>query len=291
MIYEGDIYRPPSEADSFILQTTIGCSHNGCIFCCSYQEKKYREREIGDIFADIDEISARYKGVRRVFLADGDAMAMSTEKLLTIMGKLYRSFPALERVSLYSTPRDLLRKSSQELISLRESGLGIVYLGVETGNDELLAWIRKGVTRAEIAEAGIKTREAGLTISATVINGLGGLDKMAAHAQDTARLINEIDPQYLGLLTIMVVSGTPIYEMEKRKEYQVPQPFEILSEIKMMVEGLDVSNCVFRANHASNYLPLKGTLPGDKKKLLETLDTMLSSGDAKRLKPEFLRGL
>ena len=291
MIYEGAIYRPPSEANSFILQTTIGCSNNRCIFCISYLEKKYRQREMEDIFADIDEISARYKGIDRVFLADGDAMAMSTGDLLTILDKLYRSFPALERVSLYSTPRDLLRKSSQELMQLREAGLGIVYLGVETGNDELLAWIRKGVNHAEIAEAGIKTREAGLIISATVINGLGGLEKMAAHAEDTAKLINEIDPQYLGLLTIMVVEGTPIYEMVQRGEYQVPAPFEILKEIKIMVEGIEVSGCVFRANHASNYLPLKATLPGDKQKLLDTLETMLDSGDAMRLKPEYLRGL
>ena len=291
MTYEGGIYRPPSEANSFILQTTIGCSHNRCIFCISYLEKKYREREMEDIFADIDEISAKYRGVNRVFLADGDAMAMSTDKLLTIMEKLYRSFPMLDRVSLYATPRDLLRKSPEEMVRLREAGLGIVYLGVETGNDELLAWIRKGVSRAEIAEAGIKTREAGLIVSATIINGLGGLEKMAPHAQDTATLINEIDPQYLGLLTIMVVEGTPIYEMVRRKEYRVPAPFEILGEIKMMVETLDVSNCVFRANHASNYLPLKGTLPGDKQKLLDTLDAMLGSGDSNRLKPEFLRGL
>ena len=291
MIYEGAIYRPPSEANSFILQTTIGCSNNRCIFCISYTEKKFREREMEDIFADIDEISSKYRGIDRVFLADGDAMVMSTDKLLTIMDKLYKSFPMLERVSLYATPRDLLIKGPQELVRLREAGLGIVYLGVETGNDELLTWIRKGVSRAEIAEAGIKAREAGLIISATVINGLGGLEKMALHAQDTATLISEIDPQYLGLLTIMVVEGTPVYEMIRRKEYEVPAPFEILSEIKMMVEGLDVSNCVFRANHASNYLPLKATLPGDKKKLLDTLNSMLNSGDTKRLKPEFMRGL
>ena len=291
MVYEGAIYRPPSEAGSFILQTTIGCSHNSCIFCCSYSSKEFREREIGDIFADIDEVSARHKGVGRVFLADGDAMVMGTEKLLMILEKLYGSFKLLERVGLYATPRDLLRKSPLELERLREAGLGIVYMGVETGNEELLKWIRKGVSRAEISEAGIKAREAGLTVSVTVINGLGGVDKMVPHAADTATLINEIDPHYLGLLTVMVVDGTPIAGMIERNEYKVPAPMEILAEIRMMVEGLETSNCVFRANHASNYLPLKGTLPDDKQKLLDTLDAMLINGDAMRLKPEFLRGL
>ena len=291
MIYEGDIYRPPSEARSFILQTTIGCTHNHCIFCCSYTNKKYRERAIEDIFADIDEIASRYRRVGRVFLADGDALAMKTDTLLTIFDKLYQSFPALERVSLYATPRDLLVKSPEELHRLREAGLGIVYLGIETGNDEILKWIRKGVTRAEIAEAGKKAMSAGLILSVTVINGLGGLDKMEAHANDTATLINEIDPHYLGLLTLMVVDGTPIAEMIRKKEYIVPAPMEILREMKMMVEGLDVSNCIFRANHASNYLPLKGTLPWDKEKLLATLNAMLTGSDGMRLKPEHMRGL
>ena len=291
MTYEGAIYRPPSEANSFILQTTIGCSHNSCIFCCSYTSKEFREREMEGIFADIDEISARYKGVGRAFLADGDAMAMGAEKLLMILGKLYRSFPLLERVSLYATPRDLLKKSPAELEQLREAGLGIVYMGVETGNEELLKWIRKGVSRAEIAEAGIKAREAGLTVSVTVINGLGGLEKMALHAADTATLINEMDPHYLGLLTLMVVDGTPIARMIERNEYRLPAPMELLAEIRMMVEGIETSNCVFRANHASNYLPLKGTLPGDRQKLLDTIDAMLLKGDAARLKPDFLRGL
>ena len=291
MRYEGAIYRPPSEAHSFILQTTIGCSHNRCTFCISFMDKKFRERELKDIFADIDEISAQYKSIDKIFLADGNAMVMGTEKQLKVLEKLYKSFPVLERVGVYATPQDLLDKSPEELKRLQEAGLGIVYLGVETGNNELLAWIKKGVNRDEIAEAGIKAREAGLIISATVINGLGGLEKMALHASDTATLINRIDPHYLGLLTIMVVDGTPIARKVQRKEYVVPEPMEILAEIKMMVEGLEVSNCVFRANHASNYLPLKGTLPWDKEKLLITLDTMLKSGDTKQLRPEYMRGL
>ena len=291
MQYEGAIYRPPSEARSFILQVTIGCSHNRCAFCVSFIDKKFRERELTDIFADIEEVSAKIKRIDKVFLADGDAMVMGTEKLLKILDKLYRSFPYLERVGLYSTPQDLLHKSPQDLIRLQEAGLGIVYLGVETGNDELLAWIHKGATRAEIAEAGIKAREAGLVLSATVINGLGGREKMAIHAEETATLINKIDPHYLGLLTLMVCEGTIMGRRVQRGEFQIPAPLEILAEIKMMVEGLELSNCVFRANHASNYLPLKATLPEDKNKLLATIESMLSKKDATLLKPEYLRGL
>lgn len=291
MKYEGAIYRPPSEAGSFILQVTIGCSHNSCTFCVSFIDKKFRERELKDIFADIEEISAKYPGVERVFLADGNAMVMSTATLLKILDKLYGSFPRLQRVGLYATPQDLLHKSREELTELQQAGLGIVYMGVETGNEKLLSWIRKGVTRAEIAEAGIKAREAGLILSATVINGLGGLEKMAEHAADTASLINEIDPHYLGLLTLMVCDGTAMAAKVRRNEFKLPAPMEILAEIKMMVEGLEVSNCVFRANHASNYLPLKGTLPKDKYNLINTLNKMLQSGNTGMLRPEYLRGL
>ncbi len=291
MEYEGAIYRPPSEAGSFILQVTIGCSHNRCTFCVSFKDKKFRERELKDIFTDIEEVAAKIRGVDRVFLADGNAMVMNTNKLLAILDKLYRSFPELQRVGLYATPQDLLHKSREELVELQEAGLVIVYLGVETGNDNLLSWIHKGATRTEIAAAGIKAREAGLILSATVINGLGGMEKMAEHAAETATLINEIDPHYLGLLTLMVCNGTTIARKVQRNEFQVPTPLQILAEIKMMVEGLELSDCIFRANHASNYLPLKGTLPGDKQKLLHTLNTLLRSGDTRKLRPEYLRGL
>lgn len=291
MRYEGAIYRPPSEAGSFILQVTIGCSHNRCTFCVSFLEKKFRERELKDIFTDIEEVAAKIRGVERVFLADGNAMVMDTDKLLKILDKLYRSFPLLQRVGLYATPQDLLHKSHEELVQLQEAGLGIVYMGVETGNEKLLSWIHKGATRTEIAEAGIKTREAGLILSATVINGLGGTEKMADHASDTASLINEIDPHYLGLLTLMVCNGTAIAKKVERNEFKLPTPLEILAEIKMMVEGLEVSDCIFRANHASNYLPLKGTLPGDKQKIIETLNAMLRSRNTGMLRPEYLRGL
>lgn len=291
MRYEGAIYRPPSEAGSFILQVTIGCSHNRCTFCVTFIDKKFRERDLNDIFADIEEVAAEYRGVERVFLADGNAMVMHTDKLLKILNKLYNSFPRLKRVGLYATPQDLLHKSREELSELQQAGLGIVYMGVETGNDDLLLWVRKGATLKEIAEAGIKAREAGLILSATVINGLGGTEKMVEHAKETAALISEIDPHYLGLLTLLVCEGSIIARKLQRNEFILPTPLEILAEIKMMLEDLDVSNCIFRANHATNYLPLKGTLPGDKEKLLDLLNDMLRRKDMQMLRPEFLRGL
>ena len=293
MRYEGAIYRPPSEAGSLILQATIGCSHNQCTFCVSFMDKKYRERDLKDIFEDIETAAGYYQpgGIRRVFLADGDAMAMDTNKLLAILARLYETFPNLERVSLYATPQDLLDKQPRELEDLKRAGMGIVYMGVETGNEELLAWIRKGVTREEVSRAGQRAREAGLVLSVTVINGLGGTEKMAAHARDTATLLNEIDPPYLGLLTLMVCEGTPIARQLQRGQFALPSPLEMLLEIRMMLEPLELTNCVFRCNHASNYLPLRGTLPWDKEALLQALDTVLQQKDTRSLRPEFLRGL
>jgi radical SAM superfamily enzyme YgiQ (UPF0313 family) len=218
-------------------------------------------------------------------------MVMDTAKLQAILDKLYEAFPRLERVGIYATPQDLLHKEKEELVQLREAGLNIVYMGVETGNEELLAWIRKGATRAEVSEAGRRAREAGLVLSVTVINGLGGLEKMVEHAYDTATLLNEIGPDYLGLLTLMVCQGTPLARQVEKNLFQVPGPMEMLREIEMMIEPLELSNCVFRCNHASNYLPLKGTLPQDKQKLLETLRSVHRSGDTRALRPEFLRGL
>lgn len=291
MRYEGSIYRPPSEANSLILQITIGCSHNRCTFCVAFIDKKFRERELDEIERDIDEAARSLGGVRRIFLADGNAMVMQTDKLIKVLNKLHKSFPYLERVGIYASPMDLLEKSEAELKAIREAGLHIVYYGVETGNEELLDWIRKGATKEEIIEAGRKARNAGFDLSITVINGLGGMDKMEAHAVDTAEVLNKIDPEYLGLLTLMVVAGTPMARKVDRGEFKVPGQLAILNEIELMLRNLELSNCVFRANHASNYLPLKGNLPEDKEKLVKMLEKVRLSGDLSRLRPEYLRAL
>ena len=291
MRYEGSIYRPPSEANSLILQITIGCSHNRCTFCVAFMDKKYRERELAEIEKDINETASTLQGVKRIFLADGNAMAMQTDKLLVVLKKLYSAFPKLERVGIYATPQDLLEKSKEELTAIKEAGLNIVYLGVESGNEEILTWIRKGATSDEIVEAGQRARAAGLVLSVTVINGLGGTERMEEHARETAEVLNKIDPEYLGLLTLMVVEGTPIARQLARGEFKLPGQLEILREIEMMLQSLELSNCVFRCNHASNYLPLKGDLPKDKQKLLKALEKVRLSGDLSHLRPEYMRAL
>jgi radical SAM superfamily enzyme YgiQ (UPF0313 family) len=291
MRYEGNVFRPPSEAGSLILQVTIGCSHNQCTFCRMYKGEKYREREWDEIKEDIDFCAERLKRTKRIFLADGDALAMRTENLLKVLNYLFDSFPMLERVGTYANPGSILEKDLTELIRLREAGLKIAYLGVETGNEEMLKEIRKGVTRAEMIEAGLKLKKAGIILSVTIINGLGGNEKMVEHARDTATILNEIDPDYLSFLTLMLPPGSPLYRKAQRNEFKIPEAMEILKEIELMLKPLNLSNCVFRSNHASNYLPLGGTLPRDKEKILEVLGAVLKSGDMRYLRPEYLRGL
>lgn len=291
MRYEGQIYRPPSEAKSLILQATIGCSHNKCTFCVMYKDKKYRERSLEDIRADIQEAKRVLGDVRRVFLADGNALAMEQTKLMSVLRELSQAFPSLERVGIYANPGDLLGKSVSQLRELKEAGIGIVYLGVETGNDKILEQVRKDATAAEIIQAGRRAKDSGIPLSVTVINGLGGYELMKEHAADTAKLLNEMDPDYLGLLTLMVAPGTPIARQMERGEFQLFGPMEILAEIEMMLEPLELTNCVFRSNHASNYLPLGGVLPRDKEQIMQGLRSVLDKADMGKLRPEQFRGL
>ncbi len=291
MRYEGSIYRPPSEARSLILQATVGCSHNKCTFCVMYKDKKYRERSLEDIFADIRRARQVLGDVRRVFLADGNALAMDSDNLLAVLQELYQTFPSLERVGIYANPSDLLGKSLAQLEALKKAGLGIIYLGVETGNEVLLERVRKGATADEILQAGLRAKEAGIPLSVTVINGLGGHELMEAHAADTAKLINAMDPDYLGLLTLMLPPGTPMARQVERGEFQVPGPLDILAEIEKMLSPLELTNCLFRSNHASNYLPLGGVLPRDKEEILKRLRAVLSQADTGRLRPEHFRAL
>ncbi len=290
--YEGSIWRPPSEARSLILQATVGCSHNACIFCVSYKDKRFRVRGAKGIEADLEMLPHSLKrGVRRVFLADGNALAMTTNEMTSTLGVLRKNLPALERVGAYAYAKDLREKTVKDLEQLRAAGLGIVYLGLETGDDELLRWCRKGVDSRELVEACKKIRVAGIPLSLTIILGLGGLERSERHARATAKALNEIDPEYVGALTLMIPQGTPLYEMTQRGEFTPMRPFEILQELRTLVAGLELSNCVFRTNHASNYLPLGGTLSRDKKRILETLDTVIAEHDDSVLRPHGLRGL
>ena len=274
-----------------ILQATVGCSHNKCAFCSMYKNKKFRVRELSEIFADIEEVAKQIKEVKRVFLADGNSLAIPTEQLLQILSRLYEAFPYLERVSVYANPQDILDKGVEQLGLLREAGLTLAYLGVETGNQELLEKVNKGATREEMVEAGRIAREGGITLSVTVINGLGGKELMGRHAQDTAVLLSQMDPDYLAFLSLMLAPGAPMTRWAEKGEFVPLEPMEILEEIRLMLQDLELSSCVFRSNHASNYLPLKGHLPQDQERLLQMLDEVLQKKDTRYLRPEQFRSL
>ena len=292
MRYEGNVFRPPSEARSYILQCTVGCSHNRCTFCSMYKDKKYRVRDLAEIMADIRVAGEYYGDLYKVFLADGDALAMPTDDLLVILAALYRTFPSLKHVGIYASPDSILGKSPEDLKKLKEAGITMAYLGVETGDRKLLEEIRKGVTYEEMVEAGHKVREAGILLSVTIILGLAGRTPQAVdHARNTARILNEINPDYIGALTLMLEPKTEMYRRLQRGEFELPNPFEILDELRLIIQGLEVQGTEFRSNHASNYLAIKGRLPEDKQKILALINNIIDTNDRRYLRPEYMRGL
>lgn len=289
--YEGDVFRPPSEARSLILQTTIGCSHNRCTFCAMYKKKKYRARSLTEINSDIVKTAACFPHTRRVFLADGNALAMATADLVAVMDHLNKAFPLFERVTLYGNPQDLLAKSEVELIELSDHRLKMIYLGVESGSAAVLEAVKKGVTPADLVKGAAKLKKAGIPLSVTVLNGLAGLEGTVEHARSTAEVLNAMDPEYIGLLSLITVSGTTMHRRFKSGELTALNPWQLLAEIRMMVEGFSLTNSVFRANHASNYLPLKATLSRDQQQLLIALDRIIAERSPSSLKNEYMRGL
>lgn len=289
MRYEGAIFRPPSEASSLIMQISVGCSNNTCTFCSAYKDKKFRIKTWPEIESDIQSANKYKKSVNRIFLADGNALMLDTKLLITTLERLYNDFPFLERVGIYAGAQDIIRKQPEELKKLKEAGLGIVYFGLESGSDKILKLVRKGVTAAKMVEACRKVKAAGLTLSITVISGLGGVDLTEEHASETAAVISAINPDYLSTLTLMVVEGTPLYDQVQRGEFKLMTPIQDLQELKLILEKVTLTNCTFRSNHASNYLPLKGVLNRDRQALLSLLERAFSDPDM--LRPEYLRGL
>ncbi len=291
MRYHGTVIRPPSEADSYIVQVTYGCAHNGCTFCGTYQDKPFQSRPADDVLADIRTAAEIMPYTRRVFLADGNALVLSTPRLIRILDALDENFPHLQRVGTYANAQDLLHKSHDELSSLCHRGLKIVYLGLESGSDEVLRRIEKGSTSAEMIEAVHRAQSAGIKVSVIGILGIAGPELSAVHAEETGRVVSEMGPRYLSMLTLMLVPGTPLEQQWRAGQFELMEPESLLAELRQVIHHLNCrSGCVFRTNHASNYLPLAGTLPKDKQRLLATLDAALTQGPGV-LRPEHWRGL
>jgi radical SAM superfamily enzyme YgiQ (UPF0313 family) len=288
--YIGSVYRPPSEAESLIIQVTLGCSHNKCSFCGSYLEKPFSIRNIKEITEDLAD-SMSMGPVSRIFLADGDALCIPQKRLIEILELVNRFHPEAERIGVYSNAKDILRKSVDELKRLKELKVGIIYLGVETGDEKLLKKICKGADYKQLVEAAHRVKEAGITLSVTVLLGIGGVEGSSDHARATAAILTDMDPDYVGALSVILVPGTPLHSEFTTGEFKLPDPFGLIEELRTIIAESSFTNCVFRSNHASNYLPVKATLPRDKKKILDAIDAILSSKDSRALRPEFLRAL
>ena len=289
MRYEGKLYRPPSEARSYIVQATIGCSHNLCTYCDMYRDKRFRVRALDEVLEDIDRAGTAYPMADRIFVADGDALVMDVDRWHAILAACREAFPALRRVSCYATAENVLEKTAEELRALREGGLEMLYIGPESGDDVTLKRIVKGGTFADHVEAARKAHEAGMRISVIVLLGAGGVDRTAEHARETARLVTEMDPEYVGALTLTVIPGTPQARMVEKGRFELPDIPTLLREMRTIVELAEPTHTVFRTNHASSYLPIAGELPRDRERILEAID--LALGGAIPLKPEYLRGL
>ena len=288
MRYEGNIIRPPSEADSYLLQITYGCSHNECTFCGTYPTK-FRVRPLDEVLTDIALAHKYIPQTRRVFLCDGDAMRLPTSHLLKILKALNMAFPDLQRVGIYTNARDILKKTDAELTELAQAKLTIAYLGLESGNDEILKRVNKGATAQEMINAVRKAQDAGIKMSVIGLIGLGGPELSREHAIDTAKTANAMNPRYFSLLTLMLVPGTPLTDDYEKGKFKLLEPEEMVKEIRLVVENLDSEHTIFRANHASNYAPLAGTFNKDKARLLAEIDKYLRG--ERDFRPEFLRGL
>ena len=289
MRYYGAVYRPPSEAYSLIVQVTYGCSHNTCAFCSMYKEKRFALRPLDEVLEDFRIAHRTYRHVDKVFLADGDALVRKASELYTILDTIRELFPECERVTSYASPASIRIRTDEELRTLRAKGLTMVYMGLESGCDEVLKLMRKGHMSAEIIEMGQKVRRNGIALSVTAITGLGGPELLEQHAIETAKAFNAMNPEYIGMLTLMVEPGTPLYDWVRDGDFRLLTQPQVLRETRLLVENLDSPGSVFRMNHASNYLVLKGTLNQDKEAMLRTIDA--AEHDLSRLRPEEWRGL
>lgn len=290
MKYEGIIIRPPSEAESLILQITVGCSHNRCTFCPTYKAQRFRIKSFEEIKEDIDEAAQFGLAIERVFLADGDALIVPQHRLMQIMDYLKEKLPRLRRVGIYANAKGVLKKAQDQLRELKEAGLGIIYLGVESGDQVVLEQVRKGTTYEKLLQAGRTVKEAGIKLSVTVLLGIGGRERSREHAVATGRILTEMDPNYVGALSVMIVPGTPLYEEQAQGRFVLPTPFEMIEELRTMIAQTDMHGLFF-SNHASNYLALKVRMPKDKGHALRLIDEVLVKRDPALLRPDYFRAL
>jgi radical SAM superfamily enzyme YgiQ (UPF0313 family) len=289
MHYEGVIIRPPSEAESILLQVTVGCSHNKCTFCGTYKGERFRIKDQTIIDADIRYAAENLSFLRRVFLTDGDALILPQPKLVRLLTRIREALPRVQRVGLYGNAKSILRKTPEELATLRTLGLGIVYLGLESGDAEVLREIKKGVTPERLIEAGQRVREAGLKLSVTALLGIAGRDRSLIHARATGAALTAMNPNYVGVLTLMVLPNTEIGEKVSDGSFELQTQPELLLELREMLFHTHLTRGIFLSNHASNYLPLKVKMPADKERALQAIDAAISGTIP--LKPEWLRAL
>lgn len=289
MHYEGNIIRPPSEANSILLQVTVGCSRNKCTFCGTYKGERFRIKPDSVIMQDI-AFAARYcQRQRRVFLCDGDALIVPQKRLLNILKEIQKQLPWVTRVGLYANAKSLEMKTIDELKQLKTYGVGIAYLGLETGDDVTLKKINKGATAAHMIDMGKKAKQAGFKLSITVLLGIAGPERSIIHAQETGRVLSAIDPEYVGALSLMLIPGTPLYQDYSSGKFRLIEPQQMLAELRTMIASTNLTRGLFHANHASNYLPIRARLPKEKTSTLRLIDEALEGKIP--LKPEYLRAL
>lgn len=289
MHYEGMIIRPPSEADSILLQVTVGCSHNKCTFCGTYKGERFKIKPDETIMEDIDYAAKHFKRQKRLFICDGDALIVPQKRLLKYLQEIEKKLPWVERVGVYANTKGISMKSAEELEQLREHGLTIAYMGLESGDDVTLKAVNKGATSEKMINMGRKARDAGIKLSVTVLLGLAGRERSRIHAEETGRVLTEMDPDFVGALSLMLIPGTPLHEDYEAGRFPILGANEMLGELRTMLANTDLSDGLFHANHASNYLPIRAKLPQDKEKTLQLIDDALSGKVG--LRPEFLRAL
>jgi len=289
--YHEPVFRPPSEAYSLILQVTLGCAWNKCAFCEMYSSKSFKVRQETEVFNEIDSLREYSSQVRKIFLADGNALVLSFDRLERILDKLNQTFPKLNRVSAYASAKDLLAKSEDELRILAKKGLKLLYVGIESGDDELLDCINKGEDSTSTEKALVKARKAGIKLSVMIINGLGGEVYSQQHALNSAKLVNKIQPEYLSTLVLSYPNGEEHYKSKFKGDFISLNTISLIAEMKIFIENLELENTVFRSDHASNYLVLRGNLNRDKQDLLERINNVLDDPANATLRPEWMRGL